>query len=190
MRSLTIQEEAAINAAHSDGCWLIEVGYSSPAVAFRATTYDRLVKWNGHEWRSMADILAVDAFKESAGLIVTSYKLTLPAVDTDQLAVALLPAKGTPVKIWEAHLDDDGDVIPDPQLIDEATLDRRRIKITGKTATVEAYIESENANWRMRRVRRWTDADQRAKYPDDTSLRFVSQMSQRTLLFPSREAQL
>ena len=75
-------------------------------------------------------------------------------------------------------------------LIDDARIDRAEIKITGKTSSATIEVTSENADFRRRRVWRWTDADQRAKYPADTGLRFVSMASMQTVIFPSKEAQL
>jgi hypothetical protein len=138
----------------------------------------------------MADIAAVDAIKETSGLLVTSYKLSLPAVDSAQIALALTPAKGTPVKIYEATLDPENTTVIAAHLIDDARIDRAEIKITGKTSSATIEVTSENADFRRRRVWRWTDADQRAKYPADTGLRFVSMASMQTVIFPSKEAQL
>ncbi len=191
MRSLTSQETDALAAPHGVGAWLVEIGWSSPGVPFRATTFDRTVQWNGYDWRGMGDLVAAEAIKETTGFIVTQYRLTLPAISTEQIAQALLPTKGTPVRIYEAHLHPDtGQVIPTPHLADEATIDRCRITIRNRVSEVTAFIESENADFRRRRVRRWTDADQRAKYPNDTGMRYVATIPQTTLLFPSREAQL
>lgn len=191
MRTLTSQEEDALAASHGVGCWLIEIGWSSPGMTFRGTTFDRSVDWNGFEWRGMASLVAVEAIKETTGLFATQYRLGLPGISTDAIAQALLPTKGTPVRIYDASINpDDGSVIASPQMIDDATIDRTRISIARGTCEVTAFIQSEIADFRRRRVIRWTDADQRAMFPNDTSLRFVSQMSQRTLYFPSREAQL
>lgn len=191
MRSYTTQEEAAINAPHGVGAWLVDIGWSSPATAYRATTFGRTIRWNGYDWRGMGDLVAAEAIKETTGFIVTQYRLTLPAFSREALTQALLPTKGTPVRIWEAHLDPDtGDVVPNPHLGDEGEIDRCRITIRRDTAAITAYIQSENADYRRRRVQRWTDADHRAKYPNDTGMRYVATVPQTTLIWPSREAQL
>lgn len=192
MRSLTTQERSALAAPHSVGAWLVEFGdWAGPGAAYRATTYGRTVKWGGYEWRGMGDLVAAEAIKTTVGFVVTQYRMTLPAVATDQIARALLPAKGTPVRIYDALIDpESGAVVPNPQLEDEAEIDRLQIRIRRDTSTVIAYIESENADFRRRRVRRWTDADHRARYPLDTGMRYVATIPQTALYFPTREAQL
>lgn len=190
MRTLVSGEATALASPHTAGCWLIEIGYSDPLPAFRATTWDHSLPWDGHEWRGMGDIVSVSAIKEASGLMVTSYKLTLPAVQTSQLALLQSKIKGTPVRIWDALLNPDTLQVINAHMIDSARIDRAEFEITGATSVAAIEVTSENADFRRRRVWRWTDADQRAKYPADTGMRFVSQATQQTLIFPTKEAQL
>ncbi|MFA9204955.1 MAG: hypothetical protein ACEQSH_00705 [Bacteroidia bacterium] len=189
MRTLVSGEAAALASAHTAGCWFIEIGYADPLPVFRATTWDHSIPWDGHEWRGMGDIVSASAIKEASGLLVTSYKLTLPAVQTSQLAQLQAKIKGTPVRIWDVLLNPENLTVINAHLIDSARIDRAKFEIGGTTSVASIEVTSENADFRRRRVWRWTDADQRAKYPDDTGMRFVSQATQKTLVFPTKEAQ-
>ena len=70
----------------------------------------------------------------------------------------------------------------DPELLDQGRLDASETE-EGETITVTITAESRFAAWERPVIRRYTDADQQARFPGDRGLEFVSQAAQKEIVW-------
>ena len=72
-----------------------------------------------------------------------------------------------------------------PVVLFRGRMDVMRIT-AGETAAIDLVCESRLADWERARVRRFNNADQRQRFPDDRGLEFVPQMVEKELVWPAR----
>lgn len=144
------------------------------------------LSWDGHEWLGMGDFGGVEPLAESANAAAMSLRLSLSGINAGDLAGALADdAQGGDVSIWLAAIDDAGQVVEDPAGPWGGSIDMTEGEI-GETGTIVITVESELAAWGRPRIRRYTDQDQQAVFPGDRGLEFVSQTTERQIVWGGR----
>lgn len=173
-RNLTSAVQAAFEASNVAMLVLVELDFES------ATQYlnnsGQIVTWNGHDWRGVGAMGAIEAVEETAGVQATTLTMKLSGVETGQISIMLSENyQGRSAKIYAAALDADYSVLADPVLIFQGLMDQMQLDI-GQKSEITLTVESRLADLERPRVRRFNDADQQEQYPGDKGLAFAEQM--------------
>ena len=86
------------------------------------------------------------------------------------------------VKIWDGLLDDQYRLIANPIGPSIWRMATMQVEV-GQTSIVAITAEDLMADWDRAKVRRYNDADQKAEFPGDRGMEFVSEMVDRTLFW-------
>lgn len=92
---------------------------------------------------------------------------------------------GAPAKIWFGLLDGSGALIGTPYLIFSGMVDQPTIDVDTQTMTVTLALENRLTNLQRPSGRRYTSADQRLFYPDDTGFQWVEPLNDLALRWGS-----
>jgi hypothetical protein len=178
-RVITTAMQTAIAQSQYTIFLFVELQFGSGTVRFCTAGHD--LSWNGFNWLGVGKIGAVESINEDASLQANVYRLSLSGLDADIIEIAMQEDyHGRPARIWMPLVDlATGAIIADPLLLVKAKMDSMELT-HGATASVALNIESELAAWDRPKVRRYTDADQKAEYPNDRGFEFVAQSATRT----------
>ena len=91
---------------------------------------------------------------------------------------------GAPAKIYFALLSQ-GVVIGAPYLLFSGQMDKPTVNTGPEAITINIALESRMSNLQRASQRRYTNADQRVKYPDDTGFVWVEKMNDIALVWGS-----
>ncbi len=123
------------------------------------------------------------------GIELRSYGMTvgITGVPRDAIALALGQAyQGRPGTIWEVVLDSSTwQPVADPLVIFRGRMDQMDITL-GSTAEVTVKLENRLTDWERPKIRRYTDADQRKRDPNDGSFRFLPATTEKEIIWPAR----
>jgi hypothetical protein len=188
MKSISVGQQAALEAAHVVPVGFFEVDWASTGVQ-RYCTAGADIVWNTHTWQGRGQIVDISPIRETEAVEAVGYRLTLSGVPSSFVSGALQePVQGRRLTMWLGLLDAAGALIGTPIGEFEGRMDTMPI-LDGETATITLNVESEMASLMGAAVRRYTDEDQRKVYPTDGFFRFVPTMTERLIVFPSAQAQ-
>lgn len=180
-RSLTASAESASLAPHIRPVIFVEFDLSSGMARF--STADRTLVFSAMTFFGVGDLGKIAPFGEPTDLSVEGVAIELSGIPSSYIDVALAEnVQGRRARLWLGFLDDNYALVVDPVVIFRGRMDTMDIKL-GETATVAARIENRMADWDRARVRRYTHADQTARFPADKGLEFVSQTTEREILW-------
>ena len=146
------------------------------------TTAAHNVTWDGQTWFGVGRIGEIEPIKEGIESQMYGIRMSLSALPVYMVAAALGESyQGKPVTIWQG-LVSGGALVADPILAGRYRLDTMEIAL-GETATVQLTAESRLVDWSRPRIRRYNDADQRARYPDDIGMQYVEQVIEKELIW-------
>jgi hypothetical protein len=112
-----------------------------------------------------------------------SISLALSGVPSENISIALgQDYQGRDAKLFLALLDVDHQLIADPVLIFNGSIDTMDIAMA-ETATISMTIQSRMADWDKPRVRRYNNEDQIERFPGDKAFEFVPQMVEKSLVW-------
>lgn len=135
--------------------------------------YGNLI-WNGNTFIGTGLLGNISPIEETSEIRASGIKLSLSGIPSSLLAVALGEVRqGRSVKVWIAFLDALNAIIPDPYLAFSGRMDVPEILESGETSTISLSAESRLIDLEKPRERRYTDQDQRIRYPDDRGFEFV-----------------
>lgn len=130
--------------------------------------------YNGDTYVGTGTILAIDKVKEQKKLVANGLNMTMTGLDQQIMdLVENEPYQGRSFELYIAMLDASGDIISDPYLWFEGSLDVMKTIDDGKSITVPVSIE--NVLVRLERAldTKYTSADQKREYANDTFYDFV-----------------
>jgi hypothetical protein len=166
-------------AGHVRPVIFVEMDLSSGMARF--STADRMLSFSGMTFLAVGDLGKIAPFGEPTDLSVEGVSIELSGIPTDYIDVALAEnVQGRTCRLWLGFFDDTYALIADPVVIFRGRMDTMDIKL-GETATVAVRVENRMADWDRPRVRRYTHADQTARFPADKGLEFVSQTTEREI---------
>lgn len=146
------------------------------------TTAGSDIVWGGQTWlRASVVVEPIDDTRgELAGLT-----LSLPAVDSAQIALALTAAvEGGAVAVYDALVDPDTGAVADAVLAWSGTLNVPSFE-DGPDATISITAEHRGVSALRSKPSRYTDDEQRRLYPGDTSLDFDPATDSGPLAWPA-----
>lgn len=192
-----------INALQSDvfrPIVLVEMQFASGTI--RTSSSYRTLSWGGYDWLGTGLVLSLTEVNDTQEMQANSVSLQLTGVPLDTLAIALDDAeyKGRACKIYVGGLGKDnplytigGEPITDIagnqlyligttdqyNIIDafpvfSGLMDNAVIEDSGTTATISLSVESRLAGFLRTRESRYTDQDQKRRYPADRGFEYVA----------------
>ncbi len=160
---------------------LVEMDFASGIVYAHTGVGDFI--WGGHTFKGVGLLGKIADWREGEQLQAYGITLELSGVDQTSVSISLTEHyQGRALKIWVAFLDANYRLAGDPVGPWRWRMDTMNGEF-GKTATVTLNAESRMVEWEKSRTRRYTDADQRAEYPDDYGCEFVSAAAEKEITF-------
>lgn len=157
-----------------------EIQLRSGVIAFNSGL--GTISWNQVNYLGIGTLGTISAIEESAEIQGAGVKVTLSGVPGALISSALLEDyQNRPCYIYHAFFDVNTDaLILDPVLIFEGEIDTMEVAV-GSSATISVSCENILARWQRPNVRRWTDIEQRRRYPDDKGFQYVSESAERQI---------
>lgn len=161
-----------------------------PSGFTRVCTWDRDVLWDSsgdgvnETFKGIGELGSWRGLVEGSEVKSDTVYLTLSGVSASLLSLALGQVyQGRTAKMWLGFMDASAQLILTPRLIVRGRMNTMDIINLGAQtgAAIEVSVENRLVDWERARVRRYTDADQRVRYPTDRGLEFVSQAAQRQI---------
>jgi hypothetical protein len=149
---------------------------------------DQDIEIGGQLYLGAGAVTGIETLKETSSLEATGFALVLSGVPAAQVSSALLEEyKGREARLYAVTVNPDTYEIIGPNLEDIAIMDQMTVVRSGSFFTVRLNTYSKLANWQRTKARRHNDSDQRSRYPNDTSKRFVVQMAERQIAWPTAD---
>ena len=184
-RSLTISQQAALEAQHHVECLFIEVDF--PSGIQRYTTAAAPMSWNGNTWQGGVDPSIIAPIRETEQSEAVGLQIKLSGVSSAQRALVLgTHMQSRRLSIWVAPMSAATyALVGDPILDFQGLIDTPEIEDSDDgTMTITVDVESRAARLLRPRISRYTDRDHQRRHPGDTICRFTSQ-TERVIVWPS-----
>lgn len=149
----------------------VELDYPDGMV--RATSLDRNITIDGHEYIGVNILGKVSAITEGAETKSYGLDLSLSGIPSDFSAyLSAQDVLGRDARLLLGFVDDQYQT---SQLttVFVGRMDTQDV-ISGKESAVRVAVESLFIDWERPRIRRYTDVDQKARFPTDTGFEFVA----------------
>lgn len=178
MKTLTAVVASASAAEQADVILFCELDFASGFVRINSTESD--VSWDGKSWLGAGRVAALAGVEESDELEAVGFSGVLDAGVHAALALGE-KFRGRPAKLWLGFRDvSSGALFADPVLLAAARIDKLPIKL-GASGRVLIECVNRIADWQRVNAARFTDAEQKARYPDDRGFEQVSQTNEREI---------
>jgi len=161
--------------------YLVDLDFTTP-VNVNSSPYS--ITWNSKTYAGVGNLGAIDPIEETTELAAKGVKLTLSGIPSSLISTALSEDyQGKDANIWLGFLNSSHALIADPVLIGgNYRIDTMNISM-GETATIVLTAESHLADLRRPRVSRYTDAEQKERYPGDLGLEFIDQVPSKDIIW-------
>lgn len=187
MKDINADTAAAFAASEGKVACFVQFNFDSGVQRYSTLPYN--VVWNDELWQGVGALADVSEIRETEALIATGIKITLAGLSPSIVQIALSEnVQGRTAGVWFVALDDYNQPLDNTAPIEfEGKVDVPPIGIVEGRATITVNIESRLADFARPKVRRYTDADQQARYPGDRFFEFVPQMVEKELTWPNRQ---
>lgn len=145
---------------------LVELRF--PTVLY-LTTAGGPIDWDGETW-TPAGLGAIEAIEDSADELL-QLRFTLPGLNEQQIAVALEPAEGTVVVVYDGWLDPATGECVHAERVWKGTMNVPTL-VDGGQADLTVTAEHQGMLALRPKPSRYTNDEQQRLYPGDTSLDF------------------
>jgi hypothetical protein len=181
-RSLDALNEAAVEQTVVAPVLFADLDFPSGHV--RVHSGIGTITWGGYDWLGVGTFGDVNGLEESAELERKTVTYTLRGVPNDLISVVLgEDYQGRTDKVYIAFFDTTTyQMVATPHLLHTGKMDVSTIR-ESNTCTISISSESRIAAWKRPTVRRLTDAEQKRRFPGDRGLEFVSQASQKEIVW-------
>lgn len=147
--------------------------------------------YGGNTWYGTGEILTVDTIEETTEISAKGAVLTLSAIPTEVLSLALTqPYQGRKCNIYFGMFDPAGGQIVnagDLTQIFSGYMDQMNIQEDGSSSTLTLSVENKLVDLERARVARFTSAYQKSRYPNDKGLDFVEALQTQSLVWGRKE---
>lgn len=134
---------------------------------------------DGNTYTGAGELLDISELRESSDIAAYGATLTLSGIPSDLLSRALdEPYQGRRA-IVKFGVDISG--AKTSTVVFTGEMDQMTVKAGPQTSTISLDVESRLVDLERARIRRYTDADQRARYPDDQAFEFVTRLQNESL---------
>ena len=154
---------------------------SSP---LRATDAPFDITVGGTPYLGVGQLGGIGAVLESTNIQTYNITLFLNGISSAIVAIALGENyQGRSAVISLVFLNESHRPVDDAMVLFRGRMDVMRIT-TGETASIELDCESRLADWDRPRIRRFNNADQQQRFPNDRGFEFVPQMVEKEIVWP------
>ena len=139
----------------------------------------------GVEYFGAGNLGSVSPVTEGIELNPQELKIIVAGVSETSLAAIVTERYlNRPAKVLSALLDEQGQIIGEPMESFSGLVDEIQVEI-GSIGRITITVRDELADWARPRIERYTNSDQQARYPGDKGLEYMSQVSDKQIVWPS-----
>ena len=192
MAFLSPAQLAAIRGSSVRAALLVEMRFRSQTM--RVWNGAGIADIAGAEWSGIGHLGSIDGLQQTRGTASAKVTLRLSGISAEVVALAnnsTEDVEGRPCVIWQQLLTEDWQPLGTRILLFWGTMQRLGISreaaegVDGGQRVCELDVENPFAGRARPFASRWTDADQKARFPGDKFCRFVSQQRQVTVSWPN-----
>lgn len=154
--------------------FLVELAFTSGTI--RAWTGSGDLTWNGQTWAGVGTLAGIGAVEESTDVSARGLQISLSAIPTEVLSLALSEhCQGRPAKVWLALFDlTTGAIIADPVQIFGGRADTISAVLSGETYEASVSCENRLIDLNTAKEARYTHEEQQRLHPGDMGCEFVA----------------
>jgi hypothetical protein len=181
-RTLPAALATELSATELKPFYAIEMFFDSGTVRFW-TGYDEITV-NSEDWTGAGTVLGISNSNESTDLSANGLTLTFNGLESSFVAIALTENyRGRTVKVYLGCLDSDNQPVSNLYQLFAGRMDIMSINEDGKVANLTITAENVLIDLERARVRKYTDEEQRKRYPNDASLEFVATLQDKQIVW-------
>lgn len=172
---MTPDMQAALQDSSLRLAVLVEIDH--PAGVVRAWSGVGTLAWNGNSFKGVGALGRIEGIGELSSVQTTEtrYSLVSPALDADAQAIAMQSPRGRLVRCWIGLLDEDWQIIPEPELVDESIIENIEVHTAPDgTQTLQLPATSAMFNFRKPRLAALTPEAQKSRFPGDTGFDLIA----------------
>jgi hypothetical protein len=159
---------------------LVKIEFTSVTVYLTTAGHD--ISWDSNTWLANGFIVEEPENSQHREMRTTSDDITLTGVDQSIVAIILTESQtNRVVTVYEAFVDDDGGVVPDPYIRDVYFIDQTSTKQGIREATVGLTLAGEFADFDYRAGIRTTMASHQRIHPNDQFFRYSTDVKRQQL---------
>lgn len=137
------------------------------------------IVWDSATWKGIGTLGKISTIEETLELRATGMTMQLSGVKAENISLVVAePIQGRKAKVYLGFLNENYALLTDPILIFDGRMDMVEIVDGGPTATITLMVENRLRDLERARTRRYTDADQQARYPNDRGLEYVPSLQE------------
>lgn len=205
MRNLPPELASEFQSKTMQPVYLAELEFDSQTL-YLWTGYGNLL-YNGNIYTGMGNLIGLSDISETQDVEakgVTAYLTGIPSVN---ISAALSEnCRGRPFRLYIGMIGDIGYILAedDPGYIKtelggniilesnfivppyrwfSGLMDFMEISMTGESHTIQLHVENVLITARRARIGRYTDADQRSRYPNDKGLEFINALQDKEIVW-------
>ena len=177
----TAEFQAAIQEGHVKAVVFVQLDFSSGIA--RLCNAGVSVRWNGFVWYGAGQMISIGQVSETDTIEARTLDIQLSGISPELLAAAQNTYyQGRPVDVWLAPLDDNNRPLTNaPYQFFSGRMDYVSVEQSGALLTLHCNNWFED--WQRPRTRRYTNADQQAKYPGDKFCEFAEVVAEAQLVW-------
>ena len=180
-RDLTASAETASLAAHVVCVMFVELALDNETL--RMNSSDRSLTFSSMTFTGIGDLGKISAVGEPTDLSVEGLAFQVTGIPSTYIDLALSePIQGRTARVWLGFIDSAYALIDAPVLVFRGRMDVMDVTM-GNAPVVTIRVENRFADWDRPRIRRYTNADQKARFPADKGLEFVAQTTEREIVW-------
>jgi len=181
-RTLPAALSTEFEAAQLKPFYAVELGFESATLRF--WTGFGTITANDEDWFGAGMVLGISSPNENIDLSAEGLTVTFSGLDSSVVAITLLENyRGRPAKVYIGALDDSNEPVSDLYQVFAGRMDVMSIQEDGQNATISLQIENVLIDLERSRPRKYTDEEQKKRFPGDRSLRFVAKLQDRQILW-------
>jgi hypothetical protein len=143
-----------------------------------------IIVWNGNNYSGAGTVGTIGGISESNTVQAQGISLGLSGIDPGDLAESMNEINHAgPAWVYLAFFDSNGNILTNPVPAYMGILDKPDIDLDTNTCSITIDVENRLADLNRSRGGRYTDQDQRARYPNDRSLNWVSYNQDRNIIW-------
>lgn len=148
------------------------------------------IDWNGITFSGGGNLIGVSPIEETQELQAKGQVLSLNGISSALLATSLTEnVKNRPLRIYLSLTDpngpdSDGDIfIADPYRVFSGLMDTFEFTDDGEKANIRLSVENILMIGQRAKISRYTDEEQRQRFPDDMGLEFINRLQDREIVW-------
>lgn len=138
----------------------------------------------GQAYAGLGSLAQISTMSEGVDVQADGTAVSLSGIDKVFLSECMTDIQlGAPAKIWMALMQHGSSLIGSPYLMFSGFVDQPAFSIGADAISITLALESRMSNLARPNMRRYTSADQRLMYPDDTAFSFVELLNDIALIW-------